>query len=200
MSCVIGEVCLLLPSSCVTCRCVDSTMAFVSWNLLSSSVALLINSHTVEYGCRTCPMWYVGMECFLSVSPIRFKSSLVAVSFGFKRYFLVFFWLFISKSQNMLASSMSTPSPLRCDICFGERVSIGCFSLPIGNLFRSRCCTMFVGVHGSKDSMLVLNPQHGFHVGRGFFVLFVFVSIMFFVCYLTFNAAKVANKFDMTKF
>ena len=58
---------------------------------------------------------------------------------------------------------------------------------------------MFVGVHGSKDSMLVLNPQHGFHVGRGFFVLFVFVSIMFFVCYLTFNAAKVANYFGIPK-
>ena len=137
---------------------------------LKALVTLLVGSFI-----RRSPMWYVGMECFLSVSPIRFKSSLVAVSFGFKRYFLVFFWLFISKSQNMLASSMSTPSPLRCDICFGERVSIGCFSLPIGNLFRSRCCTMFVGVHGSKDSMLVLNPQHGFHVGRGFFLFFLFL-------------------------
>ena len=68
MSCVIGEVCLLLPSSCVTCRCVDSTMAFVSWNLLSSSVALLINSHTVEYGCRTCVLRFsslLSLKCII---------------------------------------------------------------------------------------------------------------------------------------
>ena len=55
---------------------------------LKALVTLLVGSFI-----RRSPMWYVGMECFLSVSPIRFKSSLVAVSFGFKRYFLVFFWL-----------------------------------------------------------------------------------------------------------
>ena len=49
----------------MTCRCVDSMTAFVSWNLLSSSVALLINSHTAEYSCRTCTFRFSSLKTII---------------------------------------------------------------------------------------------------------------------------------------